>query len=92
MNYKFAYKIQISVLNLQKQQKVRAQKINVFPVKKNFAFLFTLLGTVFVSALKAIAPILVFVLVISALVGGNDKLDRRLGLVIAFYLVSTLLV
>ncbi|SDM42008.1 serine/threonine transporter SstT [Lachnospira pectinoschiza] len=51
----------------------------------------TLLGTVFVSALKAIAPILVFVLVISALAGGNDKLDRRFGLVIAFYLVSTLL-
>ena len=50
-----------------------------------------LLGTVFVSALKAIAPILVFVLVISALAGGNDKLDRRFGLVIAFYLVSTLL-
>ena len=51
----------------------------------------TLLGTIFVSALKAIAPILVFVLVISALAGGNDKLDRRFGLVIAFYLVSTLL-
>lgn len=51
----------------------------------------SLLGTVFVSALKAIAPILVFVLVISALAGGNDKLDRRFGLVIAFYLVSTLL-
>ena len=51
----------------------------------------SLFGTVFVSALKAIAPVLVFVLVISALAGGNDKLDRRFGLVIAFYLVSTLL-
>ena len=58
----------------------------MFLVKKKF----TLIGTVFVSVLKAIAPILVFVLVISALAGGNDKLDRRFGLVIAFYLVSTL--
>ena len=51
----------------------------------------TLLGTIFVGALKAIAPVLVFVLVISALAQGNDKLDRRFGLVILLYMVSTFL-
>jgi serine/threonine transporter len=50
-----------------------------------------LLGTVFVGALKAIAPVLVFVLVISALAQGNDKLDRRFALVIFLYILSTLL-
>lgn len=50
-----------------------------------------LLGTLFVSALKAIAPILVFVLVVSALAQGNTKLDGRFGLVITLYMVSTLL-
>lgn len=50
-----------------------------------------LLGTIFVGALKAIAPVLVFVLVISALAQGNDKLDRRFGLVIFLYVLSTLL-
>ena len=51
----------------------------------------TLLGTIFVGALKAIAPVLVFVLVVSALAQGNDKLDRRFGLVILLYMVSTFL-
>jgi serine/threonine transporter len=50
-----------------------------------------LLGSVFVGALKAVAPVLVFVLVISALAQGNDKLDSRFGLVIALYMISTLL-
>ena len=51
----------------------------------------SLLGTIFVGALKAVAPVLVFVLVISALAQGNDKLDRRFGLVITLYMVSTFL-
>ncbi|WP_028236400.1 serine/threonine transporter SstT [Pseudobutyrivibrio sp. MD2005] len=51
----------------------------------------SLLGTIFVGALKAVAPVLVFVLVISSLAQGNDKLDRRFGLVILLYMVSTLL-
>ncbi len=51
----------------------------------------TLLGNIFVGALKAVAPVLVFVLVISALAQGNDKLDSRFGLVIALYMVSTFL-
>ncbi|MCR5673874.1 MAG: serine/threonine transporter SstT [Lachnospiraceae bacterium] len=50
-----------------------------------------LLGTLFVGALKAVAPVLVLVLVISALAQGNDKLDSRFGLVIALYMISTLL-
>lgn len=39
-------------------------------------------GTLFVSALKAVAPILVFVLVASALAQGNSKLDGRFGTVL----------
>ncbi len=50
----------------------------------------SLLGSIFVGALKAIAPLLVFVLVISSLAQGNDSLDRRFGLVIVLYLTSTL--
>ena len=46
-------------------------------------------GTLFVSALKAIAPLLVFVLVISSLANGNKGFDRRFGFVIVEYLVST---
>ncbi|MCR5785638.1 MAG: serine/threonine transporter SstT [Eubacterium sp.] len=51
----------------------------------------TLLGTIFVGALKAVAPVLVFALVLSALAQGNDKLDRRFLLVIVLYMASTLL-
>ncbi|WP_406544857.1 serine/threonine transporter SstT [Pseudobutyrivibrio sp.] len=51
----------------------------------------SLLGTIFVGALKAVAPVLVFVLVIAALAQGNDKLDRRFGLVLILYMTSTLL-
>lgn len=48
-------------------------------------------GTLFVSALKAIAPILVFVLVASALAQGNSKLDGRFGTVLFLYLFTTFL-
>ncbi len=48
-------------------------------------------GTLFVSALKAVAPILVFVLVASALAQGNSKLDRRFGTVLFLYLFTTFL-
>ena len=50
-----------------------------------------LLGTLFVGALKAIAPILVAVLVASALAQAHGGLKRRFHLVIRLYLVSTLL-
>ena len=46
----------------------------------------SILGDLFVGALKAIAPILVFVIVIAALCQGSSKLDRRFGTVIALYL------
>lgn len=48
-------------------------------------------GTLFVSALKAVAPILVFVLVASALAQGNSKLDGRFGMVLFLYLFTTFL-
>ncbi len=48
-------------------------------------------GSVFVGALKAIAPILVFVLVISSLSSAGKGIGKRFGKVIMFYMVSTLL-
>ena len=51
----------------------------------------SLIGNAFVGSLKAIAPILVFALVVSSLAQGNNKLDSRFGLVIALYMISTLL-
>lgn len=48
-------------------------------------------GTLFVSALKAVAPILVFVLVASALAQGNSKLDGRFGTVLFLDLFTTFL-
>ncbi len=48
-------------------------------------------GRLFVGALKAIAPVLVAVLVASSLCQSNAKLDSRFGLVIFFYMFSTYL-
>ena len=48
-------------------------------------------GKLFVGALKAIAPVLVAVLVTSALCQGSAKLDKRFGLVISLYLITTLI-
>ncbi len=50
-----------------------------------------MLGTLFVGALKAIAPVLVAVLVAASLCQGSAKFDRRFGLVIFLYLFSTVL-
>ena len=49
------------------------------------------LGSLFVGALKAIAPVLVAVLVSSALCQGTAKLDKRFGMVIFLYLITTLI-
>ena len=46
-------------------------------------------GDIFVGALKAIAPILVFVLVSSALAQSRQKMGSQFGSVIVLYLVST---
>ncbi|MCR5775445.1 MAG: serine/threonine transporter SstT [Lachnospiraceae bacterium] len=51
----------------------------------------SMLGNIFVGALKAIAPILVFVLIISSLANGKSSFDPRFGFVIFLYLFSTLL-
>ena len=51
----------------------------------------SILGSVFVGALKGVAPVLVFVLITSALTHGSGKLDKRFGLVIGLYLTTTLL-
>ena len=49
------------------------------------------IGDLFVGALKAVAPVLVAVLVASSLCQGNAKLDKRFGTVIFLYMLSTLL-
>ena len=49
------------------------------------------LGNLFVGALKGIAPVLVFVIVASALAQGSSKLDRRFGTVIWLYMLTTFL-
>ncbi|MBQ2839935.1 MAG: serine/threonine transporter SstT [Oscillospiraceae bacterium] len=51
----------------------------------------SMFGTIFVSALKAIAPILVFVLVIASLSSAGKGIGKRFGKVIFFYLLTTFL-
>lgn len=51
----------------------------------------SIFGSVFVGALKAIAPILVFVLIISALANAGRGLGKQFRTVICLYIVSTLL-
>lgn len=50
-----------------------------------------LLGEVFVGALKGVAPILVFVLVISSLANAGGNIGRRFRTVIVLYMISTFL-
>ena len=50
-----------------------------------------IMGSMFVGALRAVAPVLVFVLIISALSSGKSKLDKKFGLVLFFYMLSTFL-
>ena len=47
-----------------------------------------ILGTLFVGALKAVAPILVFFLVIAALACGQEGGGRTMGRVVALYMCS----
>lgn len=54
------------------------------------AFL-TVLGDLFVGALKAIAPLLVFVLVIASLASAGKGIGARFKTVVAFYMLSTFL-
>ena len=48
-------------------------------------------GSVFVGALKAIAPVLVFILVIASLAKAGTGIGKRFGTVVFFYMVSTFL-
>ena len=50
-----------------------------------------ILGTLFVGALKAIAPVLVFFLVIAALACGQEGGGKTMGRVVVLYLVGTFL-
>ena len=50
-----------------------------------------ILGNLFVGALKGIAPLLVFVLVISSLANASGGIGKRFTTVIALYLASTLI-
>ena len=63
----------------------------VFGLLVKGAGVLALLGEIFVGALKAIAPILVFVLVISSLSRAGSGIGKRFRTVILFYLLSTFL-
>ena len=62
--------------------------LGIFLPQASFVAIF---GNVFVGALKSIAPILVFVLVIASLASAGKGIGRRFGTVIFFYLLTTLL-
>lgn len=51
----------------------------------------SVLGSLFVNSLKAIAPILVFVLVASSLAGAGEGIGKRFRTVIFLYILSTFL-
>ncbi|MFW5629946.1 MAG: serine/threonine transporter SstT [Acetivibrio ethanolgignens] len=51
----------------------------------------SILGTLFVNALKAIAPVLVFILVISSLAQAANGIGKRFRTVIFLYMLSTFL-
>ncbi len=51
----------------------------------------TVLGDIFVGALKAIAPVLVFVLVIASLASAGQGIGKRFKTVIILYMLSTFL-
>lgn len=55
------------------------------------ATIIAVLGTLFVGALKAVAPLLVFVLVMSSLARANNGIGKKFRTVIFLYMLSTLL-
>ncbi len=58
------------------------------PTEANFIAIF---GDIFVGALKAIAPLLVFVLVIASLASAGKGIGGRFKTVVVFYMLSTFL-
>lgn len=59
-------------------------------ISPDIAKSFSMLGSLFVSALKAVAPILVFVLVASSIANQKTDSDAELKPIIGLYLVGTL--
>ena len=55
------------------------------------ATIISIFGDLFVGALKAIAPILVFILVMSSLSQANNGIGKKFSTVIKLYMLSTLL-
>ena len=55
------------------------------------AGIISILGTIFVGALKAVAPVLVFMLVLSAISNAKGGIGARFSTVIVLYMLSTLL-
>ena len=51
----------------------------------------SVIGKIFVNALKAIAPLLVFMMVIASISRGQTGFDKRFGFVIFEYILSTVL-
>ncbi len=51
----------------------------------------TVFGNIFVNLLKAIAPVLVFVLVIASLASAGGGIGKRFSRVVVFYILSTFL-
>ena len=49
----------------------------------------SILGTLFVGALKAVAPVLVFVLVASSLAQSREKLGSQFATIIILYLITS---
>ncbi len=62
---------------------------NLCGVAERMSFI-GILGDLFVGALKAMAPILVFILIISSIATAKNKLDKKFGTVIALYIGTTL--
>lgn len=62
--------------------------LGIFLPQASFVGIF---GDVFVGALKAIAPVLVFVLVIASLAKAGEGIGKRFRTVIIFYVTSTFL-
>ncbi|USZ48721.1 serine/threonine transporter SstT [Halomonas sp. DN3] len=64
--------------------------IAVATLSPEFATSVSLLGQVFISALKAIAPVLVFVLVMAAIAGHQRGQPTQIHSVLVLYLIGTL--
>ena len=65
--------------------------IIVAMISKDLAMSFSILGTLFIKALKAIAPILVFILVAAAIVKKEVGVKSNMRPIITLYFVGTFL-